>query len=69
VLLGKTEWEKPLFRPRRIWEDNVKKVVQEVGCEFMNWIEMALDRDNWRALVNAVMNTWVPQIAGNYLTT
>ena len=55
VLVGKPEGKRPLGRPRRRWEDNVKKNIQEVGCGGMDWIEMAQDRDRWRALVNAVM--------------
>ena len=47
---------KPLGRPRRRWEDNIKMDLQEVGCGCMDWIELAQDRDRWRALVNAVMN-------------
>jgi hypothetical protein len=45
-----------LGRRRRIWEDNIKMVLQEVGCGGMALIELAQDRDRWRALVNAVMN-------------
>ena len=56
VLVGKPEGKTPLGRPRRIWEDNVKMDLQEVGCGGMDSIELALDRDRWRALVNAVMN-------------
>jgi hypothetical protein len=52
--------KRPLGRPRRRWEDNIKMEVQEVGCGGMDWIELARDRDRWRALVNAVMNIWVP---------
>jgi hypothetical protein len=47
-------------RSRRRWEDNIKMDLQELGCGSMNWIELAQDRDTWRALVNAVMNLWVP---------
>jgi hypothetical protein len=52
VLVGKPEGQRPLVRPRHRWEDNIK----EVGCGGMDWIELAQDRDRWRALVNAVMN-------------
>jgi len=60
VLMGKPEGMKPLGRPRHRWEDNIKMDLQEVGCRGMDWIELAHDRDRWRALVNAVMNFWVP---------
>jgi len=56
VLMGKPEGKRPLGRPRRRWEDNNKMDLQEVGCEVMDWIELAPDRGRWRALVNAVMN-------------
>jgi len=55
VLVGKPEGKRPLGRPRRRWEDNIKMDLQEVGREGMDWIELAQDRDRWRALVNAVM--------------
>ena len=55
VLVGKPEGKRPLGRPRRRWEDNIKMDLQEVGCVCMDWIELAQDRDGWRALVNAVM--------------
>ena len=60
VLVGKPEGRKPLGRPRRRWEDNIKMDLQEVGCGGMGWIELAQGRDRWRALVNAVMNLRVP---------
>ena len=56
VLVGKHEGKRPLGRPRRRWEDNIKTDLQEVGCEGMDWIELAQDTDRWRALLNAVMN-------------
>ena len=56
VLVGRPEGNRPLGRPRRRWEDNIKMELQEVGCGGMDWIELAQDRDGWRALVNAVMN-------------
>jgi len=59
-LVGKTEGKRPLGRPRRTWEDNIKMNIQEVGFGGMDWIELAQDRDRWRALVNAVMNLQVP---------
>jgi len=60
VLVGKREGKRPLGRPRRRWEDNIKMDLQEVvgGCE--DWMELAQDRDRWRALVSTVMNFRVP---------
>jgi hypothetical protein len=60
VLVGKLEGKKPIGRPRRRWEDNIKMDLQEVGYWGMDWIELVQDRDRWRALVNAVMNLRVP---------
>jgi len=60
VLVGKPEGKRPLGRPRRRWEDNIKMDLKEIGCGGMDWIELAQDRDRWRALVNAVMNLRVP---------
>ena len=67
VLVGKPEGKRPLGKPRRRWEDNIKMDLQEVGCRGMDWIELDEDRDRWRALVNAVMNLRVPENAGNFL--
>ena len=60
VLVGKPEGKRPLGRPRRRWENNIKMNLQEVGCGCMDWIELAEDRGRWRAFVNAVMNFQVP---------
>jgi hypothetical protein len=60
ILVGKSEGKRPLGRHRRRWEDNIKMDFQEVGCVGIDWIELAQDRDRWRALVNAVMNLRVP---------
>jgi len=61
VLVGKPEGKRQRGRPRLRWDDNIKIDLPEVGCEGMNWIELAQDRDRWRALVNEVMNLlWVP---------
>ena len=60
VLMVKPERKRPLGKPRRRWEDNIKMDLQELGCESMDWIELAQDRDRWRALVNAVMNLRIP---------
>ena len=60
VLVGKSEGKRPLGRSRHRWDDNIKMDLQEVGCGGMDWIELALDRDRWRALVSVVMNLRVP---------
>ena len=59
-LVGKPERKRPLGRPRRRWEDNIKMDIQEVGCGDMNWIELVQNRGRWRALVNAVMKLRIP---------
>ena len=59
VLMGKPEGKRPLGRPRRRWENNIKMELQEVGGSG-DWMELAQDRDRWRALVNTVMNLRVP---------
>jgi len=60
VLVGKPEGKRPLGRPRHRWDDNIKMDHQEVGCAGMDLIELAEDRDRWQALVNTVMNLWIP---------
>jgi hypothetical protein len=59
ILVGRPEGRRPLERPRRRWEDNIKMDPQKVGWG-MEWIELAQDRDKWRAVVNAVLNIRVP---------
>jgi hypothetical protein len=60
VLVGKPEGKRPVGRPRRRWEDNIKMYLQEVGGSCGDWMDLARDRDRWRALVSTVMNFRVP---------
>ena len=60
VLVGKREGKRPLEKPRRRWEDNNKMDLEEVGRGCGDWMELAQDRDRWRALVSTVMNFGVP---------
>jgi hypothetical protein len=60
ILVGKPEGKRPLGRPRRGWADNTEMDLRETGWGGMDWIDLAQDRDRWRALVNTVMNLWVP---------
>jgi hypothetical protein len=60
VLVGKTEGKRPLGRPRRRWEDNIKMDLREIGIDGENWIRLAQDRVQWRAFVNTVLNLRVP---------
>jgi hypothetical protein len=60
ILVGTSEGRQSLGRPRRRWEDNIKRDLREVGWVGMDWIELAQDRDRWWALVNTVMNLRVP---------
>ena len=58
--MGKPEGKRPLGRPRHRWEDNIKLELQEVGCGHVEWIDLAQDMNRRWALVNAVINLWVP---------
>ena len=58
--MGKPEGERPLGRPGHRWEDNIKIDLQEVRRGGMDWTDLAQDRDRWRAVINTVMNLWVP---------
>ena len=60
VLVGKPEGKRPLGIPRRRWVDNIKLDLREVGCGYMDWIELAQDRDKWRRHVSTVMNLRIP---------
>ena len=60
VLVGELESKRPLGRPRRRWEDNIKMDLGEVGCDPRDWIALVEDTDQWRAYVRAVMNLRVP---------
>jgi hypothetical protein len=60
ALVGKPECRRPLGRPRHRWENNIKMDLREVGCGGVDWIDLAQDRDRWRALVYTVINLRVP---------
>jgi hypothetical protein len=60
TLVGKPEGKRPQGRPRRRWVDNIKIDLRGIGWDGMDWIHLAQDRDQWRALVNTVMNLRVP---------
>jgi hypothetical protein len=60
LLVGKPEGKGSLGRPRRRWVDNIRMDLGEVGCDDVDWIGLALDRNRWRALVNLVLNLRVP---------
>jgi hypothetical protein len=64
ILVGKRVRKKPLGRPRRRWEDNIKMDLQEVGRGCGDWMKLAHDRDSWRALVSTVMNHRVRKMKG-----
>jgi hypothetical protein len=60
ILVGKLEGKRPPGRPGCRWEDNIRMDLRDIGWGGMDWIDLAQDRDQWRALVNMVMNLWVP---------
>ena len=66
VLVGKLEGKRPLRRPSRRWEDNIKMDLQEVGWRGKDWIDLVQDRDRWKALVNAVINFGFHKMWGFY---
>jgi hypothetical protein len=67
VLVGKPEGKRPLGRPRRRGEDNIRMYLRETGWKGVEWMHMAQDRDQWRAFVNTVMKLRVPYKAANLL--
>ena len=60
ILTGKSTGKRPLGRPRRIWEDNIRMDLEEIGINAGNWVDSAQDSDYWRALVNSTLNLRVP---------
>jgi hypothetical protein len=66
LLVGKQEGKRPLGRPRHRWVDNIKMDLAEKECGSVDWIGVAQDRENWRALLNAVMNFRILKMLGNY---
>jgi hypothetical protein len=69
ILVGKHEGKRPLGRPSHRWKYNIKMKLHEVGCGGIDWIQLAQDRDRRRALVDAVMNLWVPYNVGKLLSS
>jgi hypothetical protein len=66
--VGKQEGKRPLGRPRHWWEDNIKMDLRDIGWCGMDWIDLAQNRDQWRAIVSTVMNLWVPYNVGEFLS-
>jgi hypothetical protein len=60
IFVGNPEGKRPVGRPRRTWVNNIRMDLREIGLDGMDWIDLARDRDQWRALVNTVMNLRVP---------
>jgi hypothetical protein len=59
VLMGKSEGKRPIRRPRHRWEDGIKMDLREIGWGSVEWIQLAQNRDQWRAVVNKLINLWV----------
>jgi hypothetical protein len=64
ILVGKPEDKRPLGRPRRRWTNNIKMHLREIGWDGTDWIDLAQDRDQWRALVNTIMNLGFHKMLG-----
>jgi hypothetical protein len=60
VLVGRPEGKRPLGRPRRRWENNIKMDLREIGIDGANWVQLAQDRVQWRAFMNMIMNLLIP---------
>jgi hypothetical protein len=60
LLVGKPKGKRPLVKPRCRWVDDIKMDLREIGCGGMDWIDLAQDRDQWKAFVNMLLNLWVP---------
>jgi hypothetical protein len=69
ILVGKPDGRRPLRRSRHRWEDNIKMDLREIGWVGMDWFDLAQDRDQWRALVNTVMNLRVPHNVGKFFSS
>jgi hypothetical protein len=65
MLVGKPEGKGPIGRPTRRWVDNIKMVLREIGWDGMDWIDLAQVRDQWRALVNTIMNFLFHKMLGS----
>jgi hypothetical protein len=69
IFVGKPEGKRPLGRPRLRWMNNIKMDLRERGLDAVDWIDLTQDRDQWRALVDTVINIRVPYNAGNFLSS
>jgi hypothetical protein len=67
ILVGKPEGKRPLGRPTRRWLDNIKMDLREIGWGSIDWIDLAQDKNQWRALVSTVMNLQVPAVKDLFL--